>query len=92
LDDGLVADDGTFEEGLSVRKSLVLLLEVSALGGPVLSLTVLSFAEVVSGSNDLLSDLGEEVEDLDDLLVIDLGGQLGEGSDEGLNYFNLLVP
>jgi len=84
LDDSLVADDGTFEEGLSVSKSLVLLLEVRALGSPVFSLTVLSFAEVVSGGNDLLSDLAQEIEDLNDLLVVDLGGELGQGGDEGL--------
>ena len=85
LDDSLVADDGTFEEGLSVSKSLVLLLEVRALGSPVFSLTVLSFAEVVSGGYDLLSDLAQEIEDLNDLLVVDLGGELGQGGDEGLN-------
>ena len=84
LDDGLVAHDGTFKEGLSVCESLVLLLKVGALGGPVASLTFLSLAKVVSGGNDLLSDLAEEIEDLDDLLVVDLGGELSKGGDQGL--------
>jgi hypothetical protein len=83
-DDGLVAHDGSFEEGFAVGESLVLLLEVSALGGPVVGLSLLSFAQVVSGGNDLLSDLAEQVKDLNDLLVVDLGGQLGQSGDEWL--------
>jgi len=84
LDDGLVAHDGAFKESLSVGEPLVLLLKVGALGSPVVSLTFLSLAEVVSGGNDLLSDLAEEIKDLDDLLVVDLGGELSEGSNQGL--------
>ena len=46
--DGLVADDGSFEEGLSVGQSLVFLLKVSALSVPVVLLSLLGFSEVVS--------------------------------------------
>ena len=56
-DDGLVADDGSFEESLSVGQSLVLLLKVSALSIPVVLLSLLGLSEVVSWTNDLLSDL-----------------------------------
>jgi hypothetical protein len=84
LDDVLVVDDGGFKESLSLGKSLVLLLQVSGLDHPKFSLLLLSFSEHVAGSDELLSDLAEEVEDLDDGLVVDLGGKLGKGGNEGL--------
>ena len=62
------------------------------MGGPVLGLTILSFSQVVSGGDDLLSDLGEQVKDLDDLLVVDLGGELGQGGDEGLGFLGYVIP
>ena len=74
LNDGLVAHDGSFEESLSFCESLVFFLEVGALDGPVFGLSVFSFTEVVSGGDNLLSDLAQQIEDLDDLLVVNLGG------------------
>jgi hypothetical protein len=84
FNDGLVLDDGSFEELFSVSQSLVLLLEVGGLSDPVGSLSLFGFSQLSLGSNQLLSDLAEEIEDLDDGLVVNLGGQLGEGADEGL--------
>jgi hypothetical protein len=84
FDDIFIVDDGSLKESLSLRESSVLLLQVGGLNHPKFSLLFLSFSEHVSGGDELLSDLAEEVEDLDDGLVVDLGGELGEGGNEGL--------
>jgi len=57
---------------------------VSSLGNPVGGLSLFGFSQLGLGSNQLLSDLAEEIEDLDDGFVVNLGGQLSEGGDEGL--------
>ena len=45
----LVGDDGTFEVGLALSESLVLLLEMDALDSPVVGLALLGFTEEVAG-------------------------------------------
>lgn len=80
----LVGDDGAFEVSLALSESLVLFLKMDALDSPVTGLTFLGLTEEVAGCDELLSDLAEEIEDLDDGLVVNLGGQLSKGTDQGL--------
>jgi hypothetical protein len=84
FDDGLVLGDGLLKEGFSLGESLVLLLKVSALDGPLFSLSLFDFSELVSGGDELLSNLGKEIEDSDDGLVVNLGSELGKSLDDGL--------
>lgn len=84
FDGHLEAHDRVLKELLSLGESLVLLLEVGALHFPVLGLALLRGQQGGSGGNQLLSDLGQELQDVDDRLVVNLGGQLGQSGDEGL--------
>lgn len=90
--DGLLEiNDGVLEEGLSLAQSFVFFLEVSTLGSPIFGLFLFLGQEGGSRGNQLLSDLGQQFEDLNDALVVNLGGQLSECGDEGL-FPNYLLP
>lgn len=66
FDGHLEAHDRVLKELLSLGESLVLLLEVGALHFPVLGLALLRGQQGGSGGNQLLSDLGQELQDVDD--------------------------
>ena len=78
FDGFLELNDGSLKEGLSLGESSVFFLEMGGLSNPVGGLFLFVGEEVSSGSNELLSDLGEEFQDLDDGLVVDLGGELSQ--------------
>jgi len=80
----LIGYNGIFKVGLTFNESLVFVLKVLALSNPIGSLSLFSVLEEVSGLNELLSNLTEEIKDLDDGLVINLGSKLSEGTDQGL--------
>lgn len=69
---------------LSVHQSVVLVRQVSGELDPSLSLSVLSVLQVLAGLNQLLSQLRQQLQDSLDRLLVHLGGQLGEGSQDRL--------
>jgi len=51
---------------------------------PVSGLFLLSVSKVVLGTDQVLSELGQQLSDLLDGLEVHVGAQFGQGSDDGL--------
>jgi hypothetical protein len=84
LDGLLVLGDGSFQLLFSVNKSGVFVGQVSREFSPVMSLSLFSLLEHVSALDQLLSEFAEELCDLLDGLRVDVGGQLSQGGNDGL--------
>lgn len=84
FEDGIGGGDEGVESGLLVGKRVLLVGEVVGEGFPIVSLILFGTGIVSSGFSNGGEDLVEEVDDVDDVLIVKFGGELGKRQDEGL--------
>lgn len=80
----MVGVDLSFEDLLSLDESGVFSGQVSGEFSPVSDLSIFGFLEDTSGFDELLSELGEELSNSGECFLVDVGGQFGKGSNDGL--------